>query len=240
VNISCPPNISIIILCYRSGNYAKIYLDRVLQHLFINKIVSYEIILVGNYVEGENDITPNIVKDLAHNNKQVKYLALPKKGWLGWDVRKGIEESLGDYIAIIDGDGQMPAKDIIRVYNKIRNEDLDLVLTYRKKRGDGLYRFVLSNTYNLLTKILFPGIPFRDMNSKPKIIKRSSLNLLNLSVDNWTIDAEIMLQSWQNNLKIQEIATDFHGQPGGRKSFVGKSSIFQFIFFLLRFRIRGY
>ena len=163
-----------------------------------------------------------------------------KKGWLGWDVRKGIEATKGDFIALIDGDGQMPAKDIIRVYEKIRKEDLDLVLTYRKKRGDGLYRFILSNTYNLLTKVLFPGIPFRDMNSKPKIIKRSSLNLLNLSVDNWTIDAEIMLQSWQKKLKIQEIATDFHGQPGGRKSFVGKSSIFQFILFLLRFRIRGY
>ena len=159
---------------------------------------------------------------------------------MGWDVRKGIEATKGDFIALIDGDGQMPAKDIIRVYEKIRKEDLDLVLTYRKKRGDGLYRFILSNTYNLLTKVLFPGIPFRDMNSKPKIIKRSSLNLLNLSVDNWTIDAEIMLQSWQKKLKIQEIATDFHGQPGGRKSFVGKSSIFQFILFLLRFRIRGY
>ena len=134
----------------------------------------------------------------------------------------------------------MPAIDIIRVYEKIQKEDLDLVLTYRKKRGDGLYRFILSNIYNLFTQVLFPGIPFRDMNSKPKIIKKASLNLLNLSVDNWTIDAEIMLQAWQKKLKIQEIATDFHGQPGGRKSFVGKSSIFQFILFLLRFRIRGF
>jgi glycosyltransferase involved in cell wall biosynthesis len=211
-----------------------------LTQLKLNQIQNFEIILVGNYIEGQNDITPKVVKDLAYENEQVNYLALPKKGWLGWDVRKGIQASKGDFIALIDGDGQMPAKDIVRVYNKIRNEDLDLVLTYRKKRGDGLYRFILSNTYNLLTKTLFPGIPFRDMNSKPKIIKRSSLNLLNLSVNNWTIDAEIMLQSWQNKLKIQEIATDFHGQPGGRKSFVGKSSIFQFIFFLLRFRIRGY
>lgn len=211
-----------------------------MTQLKLNQIQNFEIILVGNYIEGQNDITPKVVKDLAYENEQVNYLALPKKGWLGWDVRKGIQASKGDFIALIDGDGQMPAKDIVRVYNKIRNENLDLVLTYRRKRGDGLYRFILSNTYNLLTKTLFPGIPFRDMNSKPKIIKRSSLNLLNLSVNNWTIDAEIMLQSWQNKLKIQEIATDFHGQPGGRKSFVGKSSIFQFIFFLLRFRIRGY
>ena len=211
-----------------------------MKQLKLNDVNNFEIILVGNYIDGQNDITPNIVKHLAKNNEKVNYLALPKEGWLGWDVRKGLEASVGDFIAIIDGDGQMPAKDIIRVYDKIRNEDLDLVLTYRKKRGDGLYRLILSNTYNLFTKVLFPGIPFSDMNSKPKIIKRSSLNLLNLSVNNWTIDAEIMLQSWQKKLKIKEIATDFHGQPGGRKSFVGKSSIFQFIFFLLRFRIRGY
>ena len=210
-----------------------------MKELKLNHIENFEIILIGNYIEGQNDITPKVVKDLADENEQVICLALPKKGWLGWDVRKGIEASKGDFIALIDGDGQMPAKDIARVYNKIRNEDLDLVLTYRNKRGDGLYRIILSNTYNLFSKTLFPGIPFRDMNSKPKIIKRSSLNLLNLSVDNWTIDAEIMLQSWQKRFKIQEIATDFHGQPGGRKSFVSKSSIFQFIFFLLRFRIKG-
>lgn len=210
-----------------------------MKQLRLNSITDYEIILVANYVQGQVDNTPNIVKLLAFTTEQVNYLALPKKGWLGWDVRKGIEASVGDFIALIDGDGQMPAKDIIRVYDKIKNEDLDLVLTYREKRGDGLYRFILSNTYNLFTKFLFPGIPFRDMNSKPKIIKRSSYNLLNLSVDNWTIDAEIMLQSWQRKFKIKEIPTDFHGQPGGRKSFVGKSSIFQFIFFLLRFRIKG-
>ena len=112
------------------------YLERVLKQLKLNCISDYEIILVGNYVEGEKDNTPNIVKILADSNEGINYLALPKKGWLGWDVRKGIEASVGDFIAIIDGDGQMPAKDIIRVYNKIRNEDLELVLTYREKRGE--------------------------------------------------------------------------------------------------------
>ena len=103
-------------MCYRSGNYAEVYLDRVLKQLKLNQIENFEIILVGNYIEGQNDITPTIVKDLAEKNKQVNCLALPKEGWLGWDVRKGIQASKGEFIALIDGDGQMPAKDIIRVY----------------------------------------------------------------------------------------------------------------------------
>ena len=47
-------------------------------------------------------------------------------------MRKGIDATKGDFIALIDGDGQMPAEDIIRVYEKIRKR-VDLVLTYKKK-----------------------------------------------------------------------------------------------------------
>ena len=99
----------------------------------------------------------------------------------------------------------MPASDLARVYRIIINEDLDLVLTYRKRRGDGAYRFLLSSAYNLIVRLLLPGLPVRDINSKPKIIRRESLNCLKLSVNDWTIDAEIMLQSRQKKIKIKEI-----------------------------------
>ena len=36
---------------------------------------------------------------------------------MGWDARMGLLAATGDTIALIDGDGQMPAKDIIRVHN---------------------------------------------------------------------------------------------------------------------------
>ena len=112
-------------------------------------------------------------------------------------------------------------------------------MTYRVKRGDGAYRRNLSRMYNSFVKVLFSNCCVKDLNSKPKVIKKDLINSLDLRSNGWTIDAEIMLQSFKRKAKIIEIPTQFLGQPGGRKSFVGKKAIVDFIIFLLKQRIVG-
>ena len=233
--------LSVIILCYKAENYSKIYLNKVLDVLSENKIVDYEVILVANYIPGLKDKTPEIVKLLSKSNERVFYIAEPKPdfGWLGWDVRMAFDKAKGDFIALIDGDGQMPAEDVAKCYLTSVENDADITMTYRKTRGDGLYRKALSFTYNFCIQILFPFCKVRDLNSKPKVIKKELLNDLNLKSNGWTIDAEIMLQSMKRNIKIIQEPTNFLGQPGGRDSFVGFKAIFEFIIFLLKQRFTG-
>ena len=232
-------DLSVIILCYRSGHYAEKYLAKALDALKKNNVSHYEIILVGNYVEGTADSTPEIVRKLANKNPSVSFLAEKKEGWLGWDVRKAFEIARGNYVALIDGDGQMPADDIPRAYKEIKDSEFDLVLTYRVKRGDGLYRKLLSTFYNLTVKILFPRVRSKDINSKPKVIKKCLLNSMNLKSNGWTIDAEIMLQSYKRRAKIKEIPTKFLGLEGNRNSFVGLKAILEFLCFLIKQRFKG-
>jgi glycosyltransferase involved in cell wall biosynthesis len=144
----------------------------------------------------------------------------------------------GRYILAIDGDGQMPEYDIIRVYQKIKSENLDLVKTYRLKRGDSSWRKIISWCYNVVFNLLFPGIGSSDINSKPKIIKREKYLLLNLSDDGWCIDAEIMLQAKKLKFSIGEIPTVFLGLQGKRRSFVKLQAIIEFIKFLTLYRFR--
>jgi glycosyltransferase involved in cell wall biosynthesis len=232
-------DLSIVILCYRSGIYAERYLAMVLDSLKINDVSDYEIILVANYVEGTADKTPEIVRNLAKDCPGVSFLAQRKEGWLGWDVRKAFEIAKGNYVALIDGDGQMPADDIPRAFKEIKEGELDLVLTYRVKRGDGLYRQILSLLYNLAVKLLFPSVQSKDINSKPKVIKKCLLDSMNLKSNGWTIDAEIMLQSYKRKARIKEIPTNFLGQGGKRKSFVGFKAILEFLYFLVKQRLKG-
>jgi glycosyltransferase involved in cell wall biosynthesis len=235
------PKLSIIILCFKAEEYSKIYLTRVLDILKNNEIDDYEIMLVGNYIPKSNDKTPEIIKSLSESNKNIVAIAEPKPefGWLGWDVRMAFDKAKGDFIALIDGDGQMPAEDIPKCYFASVENDADITMTYRKTRGDGLYRKALSFTYNLCIQILFPCCKVRDLNSKPKVIKKELLNDLNLKSNGWTIDAEIMLQSMKRKIKLIQQPTNFLGQPGGRDSFVGYKAIFEFIIFLLKQRLFG-
>jgi len=233
------PDLYIIVLCYKSGIFAESYLSLIIDELKKKKISDYEILLVGNYEKGSHDPTPNIVKKLADRFDQVSSLALPKKGWLGWDVRKAFEIAHGNYIALIDGDGQMPANDIPRAFEMMKSNSYDLVMTYRVTRGDGLYRFMLSISYNLAVRLMFPRVSVKDLNSKPKIVRKSLLDSMDLESNGWTIDAEIMLQAYKRKARIHEIPTKFHGQVEGRQSFVGYKAIFEFILFLMKQRFWG-
>ena len=57
----------------------------------------------------------------------------PQFGWLGWDVRWHLK-ARGDFIALIDGDGQMPAEDIAKCYLHSKENNTDITMTYRITR----------------------------------------------------------------------------------------------------------
>lgn len=233
------PEISIVVLCYRTGELARKASREIINSLESNNIFDYQLILVGNYIAGSDDRTPKIVAELSAGNPRILYSAKPKEGMMGWDMKSGLKLAAGRYVAVIDGDGQMPFEDIAKVYHKIKNSDLDLVKTYRFSRDDGLWRKIISIVFNAAFTLLFPGLKSKDICSKPKIFTSEALKKLNLISDGWFIEAEMMIQARRFRFKMAEIPVVFR-QLKGRKSFIGVSAILEFIKNLIIFRIREF
>lgn len=240
INTYISPELSVVILCYQAGLKTNTFVTNVIDQFSKYNINNFELILVGNFHPGKNDDTPKIIKQLAEKYDFVKYVSKPKEGMMGWDMKSGLELATGYYIAIIDGDGQMPVNDIIRVYQTIKNSSYDLVKTFRTKRGDGIWRKFISFVYNIIVfKILFPGVNSQDINSKPKIFTQSALNKLHLCSNDWFIDAEIMILAHRNKFLIKEIPTNFF-KLSDRASYVKLPAIFEFIKNLIVFRIKEF
>ena len=231
------PALSLVVLCYRSEDYAAEFTARTVAVLEEAGIEDYELVLVGNYVEGSADRTPEVVRELAAANPRIRCLAEPKRGWLGWDMRGGLEMARGDAIGVIDGDGQMPVSDVPTLYRLLRREKYDLVKTFRITRGDGLTRRLISNVFNKLFHLLFPGLQARDMNSKPKILTREAYRRMELRSDDWFIDAEIMIEARRLGLRVGEVPTGFLGLTG-RRSFISAGAVLEFLGNLVRYRLR--
>ena len=227
-----------MVLAYRSGETLREFVDS-LVCLLDQEEPEWEIILVGNHFAGDDDQTPKIVKELAKYNPRIKAVTRIKKGMMGWDMKSGMEGTSGKTLAVIDGDGQMPCGDVIRIYRKLINERLDLAKTYRTNREDGIYRTTISVVYNMVFKVLFPGLNSRDINSKPKIMTREVYNRMDLNSDGWFVDAEIMILARRMKLNIGELRTGFHCLIN-RLSFVKPSSIFEFLANLVWYRILEY
>jgi glycosyltransferase involved in cell wall biosynthesis len=232
------PEISVVVLAYRSATTITSFIDSLVDSLEKEKLL-WEIVLVGNYFEGVGDKTPEVVRDISARDSRIKAVTVIKKGMMGWDMKTGLQAATGRTLAVIDGDGQMPSSDVIRVYELMKTNGLDFAKTYRAKRNDGSYRRLISVVYNILFRLLFPGINAWDMNSKPKIMTREFYEKLHLESDGWFIDAEIMIFVRRLRAKVGEIETVFFN-INSRPSFVKPLSILEFLGNLFWYRVKEF
>ena len=228
---------SMAVLCYRSERDVIPFVEN-LHRIMSMFSFNWEIVLVGNYWPGAPDETPRIVEELSSRFDHVRYIAEPKEGGMGWDMKMGLSACEGRYIGVIDGDGQFPVEAIFSCFAKICSEDLDFVKTYRVMRSDGWYRNTISLGYNLLFRLLFPEYrAYRDVNSKPKIMRRSAYEKMTLTATDWFLDAELVLNALELDLRMYEIPIRFESLEG-RPSFVKLGAVWEFTVNLFAYRFR--
>lgn len=230
--------LSIIVLCYKAGELVRSVVSRITEG-FKGESVDYEIVLVCNYLPGEEDIdtTHTIAKELAQSNSLIHVISKPKEGMMGWDMLSGFRAARGDALLVTDGDGQMPLEDILKVYKKFISGQDGLVKTYRVNRADGLYRKIISSIYNFALKLLFPKVIVQDANSKPKIMTREVFEKLHLTATDWFIDAEIIINATYAGVSIGEVETHFLKNEF-RPSFVKIKALFEFTQNLIKHRFK--
>lgn len=229
------PDISLVVLCYKAGQAAHAFVDR-LRVTMDSLGVSWELILVGNYNRGDAaDETPGVVRDIAASDDRIVAVVQEKKGMMGWDARCGLEIARGRVVGFIDGDNQFPPEDVARAYRELVEKDLDMVLTYRQTRGDGMFRAIQSQGFNLIFSLFFPGTGVRDVNSKPKLFSRKFFDMMELTSDDWFIDAEMVIQARRYGVGIGQVPTVFL-QSEERKSFIQLRTVFEFVINLVKAR----
>lgn len=230
------PELSAVVLCYRSEESVVPFLDAVHDELLASG-TSFELVLVANFHAGSRDRTPEIAAAYATAHPHVRVVALEKLGGMGWDMRSGLAASRGDVIVVIDGDGESAASDVLRMYRELRRQGMDVIKGVRSVREDSLYRRLLSRAYNLAFRLTFWTWDLWDINGKPKALTREALERLDLRSDDWFVDAEIVLEARGAGLTIAELPVEYH-RTSTRKSFVRPGAIVEFLANMLARRFR--
>lgn len=232
------PELSVVILCYRAEDFVPVFVTR-MQEALARRGLDYELVLVANYhaQDEQPDRTPAIAAELARGDARITVVAQPKQGMMGWDMRAGMAAASGEAVAVIDGDGQIPADDVVAVYDRLRQGRFDMVNTYRTKRYDGFTRRFVSDAYNLMLRLLFPRVKVRDANSKPKVFTREAFQRLTLESSGWFIDAEMVIQASALGFRIGEVPMVFYWNER-RQSFVRPGAILEFAVGLVRYRFK--
>jgi dolichol-phosphate mannosyltransferase len=129
----------------------------------------YEVILVN---DGSSDGSFGLIKQLSEKHRQVRYINLSRNFGHQIAISAGIDHARGNYVVLMDSDGQDPPEEIAKLLVKAE-EGYDVVYAQRMSRGkEGVMKkWTAKAFYNLLNKITSVPIPmdvgdFRIINRK--------------------------------------------------------------------------
>lgn len=204
-----------------------------LSHTFERSSIDYELILVNN---GSTDKTPQILESLARKRPDtIKVVHISVNQGYGWGVISGLKRVSQEYVGFMGGDGQMEPSDVLRVYSKLIDENLDLCQVKRVLRKDGPIRKFISYCYNFIFRFLFSW-KVKDVNATPKIMRREIYEKFDLVSQDWFLDAEVVIKCTKMRCKVGEVSAIFHKRETG-KSEVNFFTILEFVKNMIRYRL---
>ncbi len=146
--------LSVVVPVYNEEKNIEMLFNRIKENIPVS---DWELIFVN---DGSADNTLPLVIGLSHQYKQVKYIDFSRNFGHQHAISAGIENATGEYIIVMDGDGQDPPELIPELLEKAKS-GFEVVYAKRKKRqGEGfLKKFTAKAFYRILRNITSIEIP---------------------------------------------------------------------------------
>ena len=122
--------ISIVVPCYNEQEALPIFY-KTIKPILKELPTDHELIFVN---DGSKDNTSKIMKQLAKEDKKVKYVIFSRNFGKEAAMYAGLKAAKGDYVAIMDVDLQDPPEKLFEMYELIVNQGYDCVATRRVTR----------------------------------------------------------------------------------------------------------
>lgn len=148
--------ISIIVPCYNEQEVLPLFYDKINEIIDGMKskynYLSFELIFIN---DGSKDKTLPMLRELAKNDKKVRYISLSRNFGKESGMYAGLEASKGDYVVIMDADLQHPPEFIPQMYEYVKSGEYDCATTRRVSRdGESKIRsWFARQFYKIMNKI---------------------------------------------------------------------------------------
>ena len=200
--------ISIIIPCFNEENT----IEKIVNKIQDLKNLDLEIILVDdNSTDGSKNIIETKIK-----NRVNKVIFNDRNYGKGYSIRKGIEVATGDITIIQDADLEYDPADYSKLILPFQNFKADVVLGSRFKGSQP--KKIIYYTHQVANKILtmicniLTNRNFSDIETGYKLIRRSTLNEINISRNDFGIEIELIMKLANLKCKIFEVGISYNGR----------------------------
>lgn len=227
------PDLSLVMPCYNEEDCLEFTVPPLVQ-TFSEAGVSLQIVLVDN---GSTDRTSEVIDRLIASGLPITKAVVPVNRGQGLGFLMGFSVCHGRYIGYLCADGQVAPHDVLVTYRALRSATVPTLAKVRRLyRPDSWVRKVVSIFFNAIMKVLFIGMPCLDVNGNPKIMPANILRLMELSSEDWFLEAEVMLKARHLGLPVIEINAKGQPREAGH-SHVRFATILEFIRNIISYRV---
>jgi len=205
-----------------------------------SKLKEYEILIVIN---NTTDKTLDIVKEYQKLNTPLHYLDL-KPGGKGFAVLEGFKEALkgnSNYIGFVDADCSTEPEEFFRLACSIGKNDSVIASRYmygsKVNPKQSLKRIIVSRIFNLMVRVFFRQLQYRDTQCGAKIFKRAVIERVvpTIGITQWAFDIDLLYQVRINGFSIKEEPTTWSDKEYSKLEF--KKAGIRMAFAIIRLRV---
>ena len=213
--------LSIVIPVFNEINFLEKLFEQI--KLYFNK-ENIEIILVD---DGSTDGSSKLLNELKKKKNykfQFKLIRLDTNSGKGKAIQEGIKISQGEYILLQDADLELDIKDAKEMFDIIKkNKDIKCIfgsryLSGKLQRNNYFFNNLLVKINSLIFNIFFSQ-SLSDVHCGLKILHRSVIEKIKLSVNDFGIEIDLASQVVRNNFFIYEFGVSyfFRSKAQGKK-----------------------
>ncbi len=216
VNNKTLPSVSIIIPTYNELENVKVFVP-----LLVKKFsgILYEIIVVD---DSSPDGTGEEVLKLAAEISNVRLISRKEKNGIGNALRHGYDSANNEIILSCDCDLSFSPDDIMKLYNKITNENYDIVIGSRHSKSSGYetprlaiaLKYAVSRLGNDLLRALF-RVPVHDFSVNCRAIRRDTWRSFTTKENGNFFLFEMIFLAQKAGARVGEVPVTFHDRRYG-------------------------
>ncbi|RNL53997.1 glycosyltransferase family 2 protein [Pedobacter jejuensis] len=174
---------------------------------------SYEIVLVD---DGSTDNSWTVIESLKLQNDAIKGIKFRRNYGKSAALNVGFEVTQGDVIITMDADLQDSPDEIPELYRRIKEEKLDLISGWKKKRYDPITKTIPTKLFNAATRKM-SGIELNDFNCGLKAYRSDVVKTIEVYGEMHRYIP--VIAKWAGFTKIEEQVVEHRARKYGTTKF---------------------
>ncbi|QHG18332.1 glycosyltransferase [Nostoc sp. ATCC 53789] len=225
--------LSIVIPAYNEEDCIVQTVDTISKVLEQEKI-DYEILVVN---DNSKDKTEELLQQMNFQNNKLRYVNNYYPNGFGFAVRCGLENFIGDAVAVVMADSSDAPEDIVSYYHKLQ-EGYDCVFGSRFIKGGKVidypsHKLIVNRLANLFIQILF-GLKFNDTTNAFKIYRQEVIEGISPLVSHhFNLTVEIPLKAIARGYSYTTIPITWRNRTTGVSKLKLKEMGSRYLFIVL-------